>query len=112
MLALSILSISCQKQEQQTPSDSFVTLAIVSIGNTTEEHYTMKSKEATALQLLDMKHNTILNLGGNAVKCIDNVCAESGYWWPMFVNGKISTLGIHDYQIKSGDRIEFRFARR
>ena len=88
-----------------------MTLAIVSIGNTTEEHYTMKSK-ANALQLLNMKHNTTLNLGGNAIKCIDNVCADSGYWWPMFVNKKISTLGINDYQIKSGDRIEFRFARR
>ncbi len=96
----------------QKNNNSYVALKIISIGNTIEEHYDIKSTNITALQLLKNKHNVTLNLGDNAVKCIDNVCAESGYWWPMYVNEKISTLGVNNYHVKRSDSIEFRFAKK
>ena len=108
LIVLVLLSTSCQKN---IDSEGMVTLKIVSIGNTTTEHYKITSK-TTALQLLKTRHNVTLNLGSRAVKCIDNVCASSGYWWPMYTNGKISTLGINAYYLKKGDEIEFKFAMR
>ncbi len=87
-------------------------LKVVSIGNTTNEYYNIKSTEVTVLKLLKNKHNVTLNLGDNAVRCIDSVCESSGYWWPLYVNGKMATLGINDYKVKKGDVIEFRFAKK
>jgi len=112
VLGIVLLSAGCQEEKLQKNNDDYVALKIVSIGNTTEEHYDIKSTKVTALQLLKNKHNVTLNLGGSAVKCIDHICAKSGYWWPMYVNGKISTLGINNYHVKRGDRIEFKFAKK
>ena len=107
-----LLSSGCQTESQLKSQNEYVKLTIVSIGNSTEEKYSVKSPDVSAFQVLDVKHEIKLHLGGNAIECIDGVCAESGYWWPMYVNGKMSTYGVNNYHVKGGEEIEFRFAKR
>ena len=55
--------------------------------------------------MLQKEHEIKLTYG-NAIKCIDNVCAESGYWWPLYVNGKKSSIGVQRYIVEDNDKIE------
>jgi hypothetical protein len=96
-------------QKNQQPKDGNVTLVVKSIGKTTKEVYNISG--ITALRLLRNKHDVKLTLS-KSVKCIDDVCAESGYWWPMYVNGKKVSLGVNSYKVKRGDNIEFIISKR
>ncbi len=80
---------------------------IKTIGNTTTENF--DTVGYTALEMLRKNHE-IKTSFGFAVRCIDDVCATAGYWWPMHVNGEKSSIGPQSYIVKSNDKIEFVFS--
>ncbi len=108
LVAIAILA-GYNIQKKQQPKDGNVSLVVKSIGKTTKEVYNVSG--ITALRLLKNKHDVELTLS-KAVKCIDEVCAEAGYWWPMYVNGKKASLGVSAYEVKRGDKIEFVISKR
>ena len=81
---------------------------VTSIGSKSEENY--KIDKTTALSLLREKHNATLKHA--FIECIDSVCADSGYWWLLFVNGKESSESAFFYEVRGGDRIEFKFSKK
>lgn len=102
MLILTVLLIGCQKNTAL--SEGKAELVIKTIGNTTTEKFDRVGM--TALEMLKSGHNVKFSYG-NLIKCIDNVCAESGYWWPLYVNGKKASLGAESYIVKNNDKVEF-----
>lgn len=107
ILLLSLIA-GCQQNVKSQSSnqaiDGFAELKIRTIGNTTIESF--DTIGYSALEMLQVKHKVKLNYAGS-IKCIDKICAESGYWWPMSVNGKKSSLGPKSYIVKNNDRVEF-----
>lgn len=81
----------------------------MSLGKTTTEIFNQTG--ITALELLKINHKVKL-IYGNTIKCIDDICAESGYWWPLYINNKKASLGAHYYKIKGNDEIEFRLSKK
>ena len=79
-------------------------LVIRTIGNTTTEAF--DTVGYTALEMLRKSHDVKMAFGF-AVRCIDDVCAESGYWWPMHINGEKASIGPQSYIVKDNDKIEF-----
>lgn len=59
-----------------------------------------------ALEMLQKSHDVKMAFGF-AIRCIDDVCAESGYWWPMYINGKKASIGPQSYIVKDNDKVEF-----
>ncbi|MBI2654208.1 DUF4430 domain-containing protein [Candidatus Woesearchaeota archaeon] len=107
MLALIIAGLKLQKSINVQSQANEVKLIVTSIGSKIEEtHPTGK----TALNLLAVNHN--ITLKNTFIECIDNVCADSGYWWKFSVNEKESSESAHFYKVKDGDTIEFRFAKK
>ena len=102
MLILIILLVSCQKSTKL--SEGKAELIVKTIGNTSIENF--DTIGMTAIEMLKVKHDVKFAYG-NLIKCIDNVCAESGYWWPLSVNGKKASLGAQSYIVKNNDKIEF-----
>ena len=108
MLLLLSLIAGCQQNSGSQPSnqlvEGFAELKVKTIGNTTIGMF--DGVGYTALDMLEAVHKVELNYGGS-IKCIDNVCAEAGYWWPMYINGKKSSLGPKSYIVKNNDKVEF-----
>ena len=102
MLILIILLVSCQKSTKL--SEGKAELIVKTIGNTTTERF--DTIGFTALEMLKSKHDLEFAYG-NTIKCIDNVCAQSGYWWPFSVNGKKVSQGAEYYIVKDNDKVEF-----
>ena len=111
ILLLSLIA-GCQQNEKSQSGnqaiEGFAELKIRTIGSTTIENF--DSIGYTALEMLQKKHDVELNYAGS-IKCIDGICGESGYWWPMSVNGKTSSLGPKSYIVRNNDRIEFEFGK-
>lgn len=107
ILLLSLL-IGCQKNTQEF-SEGKAELVIKTIGSTMIENF--DEVGLTALEILQRNHD-IKTSFGFAIKCIDNVCAESGYWWSMSVNGEKSSIGPQSYIVKNNDKIEFILSKR
>ena len=104
ILILIVLLASCQKNNLSEINDSTAQLIIKTIGNTTTESF--DGFGYTAMGMLKKNHN-IKTSFKNSIKCIDGVCAESGYWWPLYVNGEKASLGPQSYIVKNNDRVEF-----
>ncbi len=85
-------------------ADGSAELVIKTIGNTTTESF--DTVGYTALEMLQRNHEINIEFGF-AIRCIDNVCAEGGYWWPMNINGKKASIGPQSYIVKDNDKIEF-----
>ena len=98
--------IGCQKS---APREGNAELIIKTIGETIIEEFDVVG--ISALEMLQKNHEVKLTYG-KSIKCIDNVCAESGYWWPLDVNGKKSSLGAQSYIVKNSDKIEFVLSKR
>ena len=96
------LLVSCQKSNLSL-SEGKAELVIKTIGNTTIEEFDKVGY--TALEMLQINHDVKLTYG-NVIKCIDNVCAQSGYWWPLYVNGKKASVGAQSYIVKNNDKVE------
>ena len=101
LILLLSLIVSCQKSSLV---EGKAQLTIKTIGNTTIEEF--DSVGYTALEMLQKNHDVKFAYG-SLIKCIDNVCAESGYWWPLYVNGKKASLGVQSYIVKNNDKVEF-----
>ncbi len=91
-------------QQSKSNENGSAELVIKTIGNTTTENF--DSVEYTALEMLQKNHDIKASFGF-AIKCIDDVCAESGYWWPMYINGEKASIGPQSYIVKDNDKIEF-----
>ena len=91
--------VGCQKSTQH---DGNAELIVITIGETITEEFDVVG--ITALEMLRKNHG-IKTSFGFAIKCIDDVCAESGYWWSMYVNGKKSSIGPQSYIVKDNDKI-------
>ena len=91
----------CQKSIQV---DGKAELLVKTIGNTTTEAF--DTVGYTALDMLQKNHD-IKTSFGFAIRCIDNVCVEGGYWWPMHINGEKASIGPQSYIVKDNDKIEF-----
>ena len=104
ILILIVLLAGCQKNSQQSEVDGKAQLTIKTIGVTTVENF--ESVGYTAAEMLQRNHKIKISFG-NSIGCIDDVCATSGYWWPLYVNGEISSLGPQNYVVKNNDEIEF-----
>ena len=100
LLLLSLIA-GCQKSIQV---DGKAELVIKTIGNTTTEAF--DTVGYAALEMLQKNHDIGTSFGF-AIKCIDDVCAESGYWWPMYINGEKASIGPQSYIVKDNDKIEF-----
>ena len=107
MLVLVLAGLRLQKINNSASKTNDVTLVITSIGSKTEEMHTAGD---TALKLLAVNHN--ITLKNAFIECIDDVCADSGYWWKFLVNGKENSESAHFYKVKGGDIVEFRFAKK
>ena len=97
------LLVSCQKSNLSL-NEGKAELVIKTIGSTEVEKFDKIGY--TALEMLQTNHDVKLTYG-NAIKCIDDICAQSGYWWPLDVNGKKASLGVQSYIVKNNDKIEF-----
>jgi len=102
MLILIVLLAGCQKSINLTEGKA--ELIVKTIGNTTTE--TFDTIGMTALEMLKARHSVEFAFG-SLVKCIDDVCAQSGYWWPIYVNEKKISLGAEYYIVKDNDKVEF-----
>lgn len=108
MLALTIAGLKLQKSINLQSHAEEAKLIVTSIGSKSEEIH--KADGRTALNLLAQHHN--ITLKNTFIECINNVCADSGYWWLFIVNMKKSSESAHFYKVKGGDIIEFRFAKK
>jgi len=102
MLILIILLAGCQ--ESPKLSEGKAELVVKTIGNTATESF--GEVGMTALEMLKAKHD-IKFAYGSLIECIDNVCAESGYWWPLHINGEKASQGAEYYIVKDKDEVEF-----
>src|SRR3989344_319822 len=102
MLILIILLAGCQ--ESPKLSEGKAELVVKTIGNTATESFDKVGM--TALEMLKAKHD-IKFAYGSSIECIDDVCTESGYWWPLYVNGKKASQGAEYYIVKDNDKVEF-----
>lgn len=107
MLILVLAGLRLQKSINSQSQANEVKLIVTSIGSKTEETHT---RGDTALNLLSVNHTVTLK--NTFIECIDNVCADSGYWWLFILNGKKSSEGANFYKVRGGDTIEFRFAKK
>jgi hypothetical protein len=105
ILLLSLL-IGCQKGAL---SEGNAQLVVKTIGSTTNENFDRIG--FTALEMLKKNHEVEFAFG-SVIKCIDGVCAQSGYWWPMYVNGNLSSIGAQAYPVANNDKIEFVLSKR
>lgn len=108
MILLLSLLIGCQKSIQNEIVNGKAELAIKTIGNTTIEKF--GTVGYTAFDMVQKNHKVKMSFG-TAVKCIDDVCAKSGYWWPMYVNGEVSSIGPQSYTVRDNDKIEFALSK-
>jgi len=60
----------------------------------------------TALQLVDYAHNVSYR---GRLECIDSICDTGKYYWQFYVNGKPSMLGVADYKVQPGDKLQLTF---
>ena len=102
ILILIVLLAGCQKN--QLSEDGKAQLTIKTIGVTTVENF--ESVGYTVVEMLQRNHKIKISFG-NSIGCIDDVCATSGYWWPLYVNDKKSSIGPQSYIVKNNDKIEF-----
>ncbi len=86
-----------------------VTVIITTLGKTSTERFDVSV--STALDLLKAKHD-VKTTSDYYIKCIDDVCTGSEYFWSFYVNGKMFPKSASTYQVKRGDIIEFRFGKR
>lgn len=49
---------------------------------------------------------------GEMVEAIDGVGGEEGKFWIYYVNGEAAKVGADQYEVKDGDRIEWRLENR
>lgn len=103
-----IAGLKLQKNINAQSQAKEVKLIVTSIGSKSEESHLANGR--TALNSLAQNHNVTLKHA--FIECIDNVCADSGYWWLFMVNGKKSSESANFYKVKGGDVIEFRFAKK
>ena len=109
MLALIIAGLNLKEVLNENPGNKTgVNLIVTSIGSKSEKSY--QPDGLTALNLLAANHNVTLN--HNFIECVNNICADSGYWWKFLVNGKESPVGANFYKVGDGDSIEFRFGKK
>ena len=109
MLALIIAGLNLKEASNENPGNkAVVNLIVTSIGSKSEKNY--QPHGLTALNLLAINHNVTFK--HNFIECVNNICADSGYWWKFLVNGKESPVGANFYKVWDGDAIEFRFAKK
>ena len=101
-ILLLILAAGCQQNKSNEIGNA--ELVIKTIGNTTTEAF--DTVGYTALDMLQRNHDAKVAFGF-AIRCIDNVCAESGYWWPTYINGEKASIGPQSYIVKDNDQVEF-----
>ncbi|MEM3370247.1 MAG: DUF4430 domain-containing protein [Candidatus Woesearchaeota archaeon] len=103
-----LISSGCSKRI--TSKSGEATLIIVTIGNTTRESFT--TSEQNALQVLASLHRVKTQSYSNLgifIKCIDEVCSDSKYFWAFYINGRLASESASAYTPKAGDTIEFRY---
>ena len=85
------------------------TLVIRTLGNTTEEKLDING--LNALEILQQNHNIEVTESwpNKFIKCIDDVCAKSEFWWQFFVNGKLTLNSLDKYYPKGGDIISLKY---
>ena len=98
-----MLSLIAGCQENRAVNGS-AELVIKTIGNTTTEAF--DTVGYAALKMLQKNHD-VKTAFGFAIRCIDDVCVEGGYWWPMYVNGEKASIGPQSYIVKDDDKVEF-----
>ncbi len=111
-LVLIAVLIGLRNLEKQSISQGKITIMIRTIGSTLNEEH--KIDGLTALDIISKNHTleTIKTGSNKMVKCIDNVCAKSSYWWKFFVNEKLSLISIDKYYPKDKDVILLDYGER
>lgn len=69
------------------------------------------AKDSTALALLKSTHQVqVKDFAGSGefVTSIDGMEQDSGRFWAFYVNGSQAPVGAGQYQLKEGDRIEWK----
>jgi hypothetical protein len=98
-----LLSLIAGCEESRVTSGT-AELTIITIGYTTVEIF--DTVGYTALEMLQKNHE-VKSEFSFAVRCIDGVCSEGGYWWPLRVNGEKASVGPQSYIVEDKDKIEF-----
>ena len=85
------------------------TLVIRTLGNTTEEKLDING--LNALEILQQNHNIEVTESwpNKFIKCVDDVCAKSEFWWQFFVNEKVVLKSLDNYYPKEGDVILLKY---
>lgn len=112
MLAAVLLAGGCQKAGREAdcrPGE--VVLLIETIGETIHERYDVAGCGISAYDVIRLRHNVSTAAGGKAIRCIDDVCGEGDYWWPMRINGTLAMAGVDELTVKKGDEISFRLGK-
>jgi hypothetical protein len=99
--------IGCQKETDDQINGGNVTLIIKSLGTTKTERF--KFSSGTPLEVVKYNHRVKTVLNDNFIECIDDVCADGGYWWLFYVNNKTINYGVKRYNLIDGDVILFEF---
>lgn len=101
--------VTAQTQESESISAQAINLQISPDGKTVS--YNGKTS-LTAYNLLEAvtqveKEDTAF---GPMVKAINNVKATDKEFWTYTVDGKMASVGAHQYQTKDGEKIEWRLS--
>ena len=84
-------------------------MVIRTLGNTTEEKLDING--LNALEMLKKNHDIKVTESwpNKFIKCIDDVCAKSEFWWQFSVNGKLTLKSLDNYYPKGGDVILLKY---
>ncbi len=109
LIAASIL-IGYYLEGNKQPKEGNVTLVIDILGSQKTERF--KFSTSTPLAILKYNHTVKTVLNNNFIECIDEVCADSNYWWLFKVNDKTTNYGVKGYRLSDKDTISFEFTRK
>ena len=99
-----VISLVGLRENLGDPNGSVI-LVIKTLGKTTQQTYEFNG--GNALGLLETQHEVELN--GELVKCIQDICSNKEYLWVFLVNNETINYGPGSYRLRDKDIITFEF---
>ena len=89
------ISIGDKKNDFFIPGGSTVYEAMVLLSASTTADFNFKAKEYSGIGYFIEEINGVKNAGGK--------------YWTLYVNGKYAMVGVSDYKLSAGDKVEWRY---
>ncbi|MCL5435741.1 MAG: DUF4430 domain-containing protein [Patescibacteria group bacterium] len=116
-LALSFLAVACNSKPAVIPDatanqqvSTVKVTEVVEGSDLAEQPYDLPVGQS-ALELLKSNHqvSTKTFAGvGEFVEVIDGIKPDNQHYWAFYINGKSSNVGAGSYELKNGDKIEWK----